>query len=86
MNPSVGRIVHYVLPSGPSMGEHRAAIITRIWGSGEHASSVQLTVFTDSNAEGTYNDQIPNPLWATSVTEDPTGVRHGSWHWPERVD
>ena len=84
MNASVGRIVHYILPSGPSAGEHRAAIVTRVWGELPGAC-VQLTVFTDSNAEGTYNDQLPSVLWATSVKEDATATKPGTWHWPEQV-
>ena len=29
--PSVGKIVHFVLDSGPSKGQHRPAMIVRVW-------------------------------------------------------
>lgn len=85
--PSIGRIVHYVLPSGPSRGEHRPGIIVRVWPESEtYGGTVQLQVFTDNNAQnGFYNDQLPCPLWATSVKYDESGTE-GTWHFPERVD
>jgi hypothetical protein len=79
--PSIGRIVHYVLTSGPSKGEHRPGIIVRVWSD----DLVQLQVFTDNNAQnGFYNDQLPCPLWATSVKYDESNAE-GTWHWPEYV-
>lgn len=83
MKPTVGRIVHFVLDSG----EHRPAMIVRVWGEGTpYVSSVQLQVFTDSDAEAKYNDKLPPVMWRTSVTEDATAERKGSWHWPEREE
>jgi hypothetical protein len=84
---SVGRIVHYVLSSGANKGQHRPAIVVRVWGEAttEHTPTCQLQVFTDAT-----NDFVTGPgsngiLWATSATQDPTGERLGSWHWPEKV-
>lgn len=82
MKPSIGRTVHFVLDRGPNKGQHRPAVIVRVWSD----TCVQLQVFTDSDATDRYNDQIPNPLWATSVTYDETAEKIYSWHWPERVD
>jgi hypothetical protein len=79
--PSIGRVVHYVLDSGPYKGEHRPAFIVRCWA----ADLVNLQVFPDSNAEGTSNDCLPVPLWATSRKYDATGELPGTWHWPDRV-
>lgn len=71
MNPTIGRIVHYILDDG----QHRPAIIVRVWEDGR----VQLQVFTDGS-----NDGAPfasGIVWRTSVHE---GTESGSWHWPER--
>ena len=79
--PSVGRIVHYVLPDGRSKGEHRPAIIVRIWDEYPKPESMcQLQVFTDGN-----NDELPNVLWATSVHQDAETKAPRTWHWPEFV-
>lgn len=74
---SVGRIVHYVLDSGPCKGEHRPAFVVRTWA----ADLANLQVFPDSNADGTSNDCLPVPLWKTSIKQ---GEGPGTWHWPER--
>ena len=76
--PTVGRIVHYVLSDGRSAGEHRPGIIVRVW---EDGHGVQLQVFTDGSNDG---PQFASGLyWATSVEYD-DGGRPGTWHWPER--
>lgn len=77
--PSIRSIVHYVLRDGRSKGEHRPAIIVKIWST----EMVQLQVFTDSTNDfekGTAGaDGI---LWATSVHYD-EAAEPGTWHWPE---
>jgi len=74
--PSVGRIVHYVLPDGPSAGAHRPAIIVRVWS----AQCVQLQVFTDGSNDGPgYKSGL---VWRTSVL---LGLDENTWHWPEFV-
>jgi len=76
--PSIGRIVHFVLPDGPSKFDHRPAIIVR-WG-----SSVQLQVFTDGENDGA--KYASGLYWATSVPyADPSENKPYSYHWPERV-
>lgn len=46
-----GRIVHYVLPDGDSEGEHRPAIVVKVWSQSDPGqpdyATVNLTVFTD---------------------------------------
>lgn len=71
-----GRMVHFVLRDGPSAGQHRPAIIVRVWN--KTSPTVQLQVFTDDA-----NDRCPAVMWATSVPFDADGQRPYSWHWIE---
>ncbi len=84
--PSIGRIVHYVLEDGPNAGEHRPAIIVKVWGPPDGqptpTTACQLQVFTDSPGGEVYNDQLPPVLWKSSRSQ---GTGPGSWHWPEHV-
>ncbi len=89
MIPSIGRIVHFVLPSG----EHRPAIIVRIWDLvPTERSCVQLQVFVDgsNDAADLYDGEravLPpvNAVWRTSVRQDPSGQTPGTWHEAERA-
>lgn len=85
--PSVGKIVHYVLPHGRSQGQHRPAIIVRIWDKNPTIDSlVQLQVFTDSTNDYTKGDTGGSTglLWATSVHHaDTSENKPATWHWPE---
>lgn len=76
MTPTIGDRVHYVLNEGRSLGEHRPAIIVRVWGDRED-SLVNLQVITDD-----INDKLPPMVWKTSVkqSDDPTP---GTWHEKE---
>lgn len=75
-----GRIVHFVLPDGPNKGEHRPAIIVKVW----DVSSVcdgycNLMVFMDG-----YNDGGASFLsWKTSKCYS-EGKEPDTWHWIER--
>ncbi len=84
--PSIGRIVHFVLPdSSRYAGEHRPAIIVKVWDTNPKPDSmVQLQVFTDGLNDG---ELYKNGLyWATSVHyADPSEKEPATWHWPERV-
>jgi hypothetical protein len=81
MIPSVGRTVHYVLNEGPSKGEHRPAVIVRVWDKEPTEKSVvQLQVFTDGS-----NDGFENVIWRTSVPQDAADKLPGTWHEPERA-
>ena len=81
--PSVGRIVHYILPGGPHRGEHRPAIIVKVWSDDPHPqTAVQLQVFTDCANDGP--EYASGLHWATSVQQAPEHEhRFGTWHWPE---
>jgi len=70
--PSIGRIVHYVAygtPGGEYKPEHRAAVVTAV-----HSDTcVSLCVL---NPTGLF--------FQTSLLQDETDKKSGSWHWPER--
>jgi len=75
----IGKIVHYVLPDGPYLGEHRPAIIIKAWS----PETVQLGVFMDGTNDGLSDGQLM--AWQTSVLHDKNlGV--GTWHFPEDTD
>lgn len=84
--PSVGRIVHFVLPADSLYaGEHRPAVIVKVWDKDPKPDSmVQLQVFTDGLNDGVaYKSGL---FWATSVHyADPSENKLHSWHWPEFV-
>jgi len=77
--PSLGRIVHYVLPSGDNKGGHRAAMITGLDG-----DAVNLTVYADQPNDRPEGIGDSYSFRAVSVPFDES-ARFGSWHWPERV-
>ena len=87
-----GDVVHYVVPpygNSPRVaGEHRPAIVVKIWrmhdGNNPPNGVCQLQVFMDSDG-GTYNDGGPAVQWATSVVYDGSEepAPH-TWHWIER--
>ena len=76
--PTVSRIVHYVLPDGFQKGEHRGAMVVRVFeGLGMKCN---LRLFLDGKNDdpmGLVSD------WRTSVDFDPA-FAPGTWHWPER--
>jgi len=91
--PTIGRIVHVVLPTGASMGCHRAAIVTNTWreSQGKHPPGAtpeamainemraSLTVFLDPA-----DRMAINPVYCvTNMEYDGEGQRPGTWHWPE---
>ena len=74
----IGEIVHYVMPSGPSMGEHRPAIVVPEWSE----NTVNLQVFIDGSNDG-YPYTRPC-IWATSVRRSDL-MENGTWHPIEEV-
>jgi len=83
--PSIGRIVHYVLPVGEHAGEHRPAIIVRVFGD-QPTSAVNLQVFTDGKSDGIledYDDDIVHVASATYAAPEDNVLR--SYHFPEYV-
>lgn len=86
---SIGRTVHYVLPDGRSAGQHRPAIVLRVWGEATAwPQTVQLAVFVDGTNDydtifGMSSHHVP-VIWKTSVSYD-ADRKLGTWHWPEAV-
>lgn len=80
-----GRIVHYVL----SNGEHRAAIVVRVFGQyGKETGLANLLVFSDgANDKGVVSGNVSEQgvFWATSAHYDPEGTKHHTWHWIEKA-
>jgi hypothetical protein len=83
-----GRIVHYVLLESYAhdKGEHRPAIIVKVFESIKANGTVNMVVFLDG-----YNDTreeiAGKPVlmaWATSVHYSES-KEPGTWHWPERA-
>jgi hypothetical protein len=74
MNPSIGRVVHYVsygTPGGEYGRECRAATVTAV------------------NDDGTVGLAVLNPtglFFHTSISGDHSENQGGTWHWPERVE
>lgn len=76
MNPTVGRIVHYV-SLGSRRGEYpegacRAAIVTEVSEDGAHVNLCVVNPTGLHFRDGVVEDPSPTP--AT-----------GTWHWPERA-
>jgi len=76
--PTIGRIVHFVMPAGPSAGEHRPAIIVHVNDEKpSEKSTVSLQVFTEPARD---HRAI---FWESNVSQDKDKNR-GTWHEPER--
>jgi hypothetical protein len=81
--PSIGCIVHFVLPEGsPRKGEHRAALITGAWPGVPNAN---LNVYFDQNDDlaEAKTFHVQGRVW--SAPYDESGAP-GTWHWPEREE
>lgn len=84
MIPSIGRIVHYVMPDG----QHRPAIIVRVWHHPSEAATpeslVNVQVLTDgSNDDPQRDPNAPLVLWRTSIAQQAEGTTPNTWHAPE---
>lgn len=87
-----GRIVHYVLARGPKTGEHRPAIVVKVWrtedGKPQPDGCCQLTVFTDWTNDKPVElmtDSAPSTAWGQFVVYSETPAPH-TWHWIEWAD
>lgn len=91
-----GRIVHFVMPNG----EHRPAIVTKVWDHEGATGTSNLNVFTDYSNDVPYKqdeiekmrngfgidpDQVRHGhIWRTSIRYSET-PEPGTWHWIERA-
>lgn len=80
-----GRMVHYVLPDWhvkmQSVGEHRPAVVVKVWDNHADNGCVNLQVFMDGDG-GDYNDGTDNVMWATSILHSDE-KEPGTWHFIE---
>lgn len=76
MTPTVGRIVHFVLPGGRSAGEVRPAIITRV----NNETNVNLRVYLDGPNDEGASDYESSAILTNEEKRDPRG-----WFWPPRA-
>ena len=82
MEPTVGRIVHYVLDRGPRASQHRPAIVVAA-----SERVVSLQVFTDGHKGDTpTGDECPNVFWRSRCVQDEERKLPGTWHFPERTE
>lgn len=89
-----GRMVHYVMtgnePSvlGHVKGQHRAAVVVRVFDSGHAEGTANLCVFVDGINDMASESQKPDNLyggmWRTSTLYS-EGMEPGTWHWIERA-
>jgi hypothetical protein len=77
MEPTVGRIVHYVSHGSP----------VRADGSQAYYAQCRAAIVTETPLEGV-SLCVLNPtgqFFLTGVDQDEEHHAGGSWHWPERV-
>lgn len=80
--PTIGRVVNAVIRNAHGELVTRPAIVVRPWGSTPNAA-LNAQVFCDGDGSKA-NDGLPNVVWKTSLTHDPSGQAESSWHWPAR--
>ncbi|TQF09081.1 hypothetical protein FJV41_46560 [Myxococcus llanfairpwllgwyngyllgogerychwyrndrobwllllantysiliogogogochensis] len=74
--PTIGRIVHFVIPEGPSRGQARPAIVANV----AEGERVALHVFVDHVVD----DILPVVPFVPSAA--PGGPdQPGTWYWPPQV-
>lgn len=79
MNPSIGRIVHYVLSKvdcEKMAGKSRPGIVVALGDA--RTQPVNLQVFTNGG-----HDELPPVHWKRDVEHDENRTP-GTWHWPPR--
>lgn len=93
--PTIGRVVHYVLPGGALDGQHRAAVVVNTNGRPDVALQVfkaspqdfrntQARLATDDSfMVGDHEVQQPTVV-VIGVPHDQARKLPGTWHWPER--
>lgn len=88
--PTCGRIVHYIVPAGLTMGECRPLIVTSV--AGEKVSGHVLFEPRDHEhglaALRRFGELSYLPAGAMDIyvqNIEPGAGTPGTWHWPERV-
>ena len=92
MIPSIGRIVHCLLPEGhKNKGGLRAALITALYfdakGQVTESTPVDLRITLQPHeAQGTAFSGPEGFIDLEQSFQDPTGTKPGTWHEPKRVE
>ena len=86
VEPSIGRIVHFVQKKPEGHGDGTLAlpaVIVFVWG----PTCVNLQVFTDGcNSEDSDSENPSSTKWVTSVSLDESAAPAlRTWHWPART-
>ena len=85
--PTVGRIVHYVMPeSHRRAGEIRPAVVVRVWkpiDDPAHPGMSNLQVLLDGSNDGAGGPPYEATMWAGSVLHS-AEPKPNTWHWPPR--
>lgn len=84
MQPSIGRIVHYVsygTPGGEFTSQCRAAVITEV----DVLPDGELPAGTPYEGVGLCVVNPTGLFFHRHVGHDDLGHLAGTWHWPERV-
>ncbi len=77
--PTLGRVIHYVLPDGRRAGEVRAAMVTNVFPSAADGMC-NGTVFLDQ-----LNDADSKGFFGSAKFDDSATPAQGTWHWPPRA-
>lgn len=93
MQPTVGRIVHYVsygTPGGEYTSQCRAAVVTAVQTFTTRSAGRTATGAHDVTEVDRYTADlfVMNPTGVflnQGCEQDEDGKRGGTWHWPERV-
>lgn len=77
-----GSVVHYVLPCGPQVGEHRAAVVVGV-GEDEEGQFVDLHVHTRYSSDVVTQYGPVGPIAPAFHARYSEANELGSWHWVE---
>jgi hypothetical protein len=81
-----GRIVHYVLPDGPSKGQHRPAVVVRVWREVSGCEGyVNLRLFMDGQNDMEYKTRDHTKYEHLTSVCFSADARPGTWHWIEKA-
>lgn len=77
-----GRVVLYVIESGPRAGTPRPADVISVADGAAGAAGLLVKVRPDDYPQGAHPGIT---FFVDNVACDPTGAQPGTWHWPPRA-
>jgi len=87
MQPTVGRVVHYVsfgTPGGEYTSQCRAAIVTEV--PDDTPDGREWVCLAVLNPSGMLFNRAPYDEWDGADIVPGAEPQGGTWHWPERVE